>query len=109
MANLKITCSEFEAICDYLGGVVFRPTLRRARQMAAPCEFSAPDSRLCLIYPVRPLVCRLFGIVEWLPCPRGRIPTLVQDGPRIMEKYRRYPRRSFREWMREYRTDESGA
>lgn len=29
----------------------------------------------CAIYDQRPLVCRLFGAVDLLPCPRGRGPT----------------------------------
>jgi hypothetical protein len=101
MGNLAIARTEFEAIQEYLGGAIFQPTLRRAGEMAVPCEFSDPDGSRCLIYPVRPLICRLFGIVEWLPCPRNRIRTLVQDGPSVMQHYRQFERKSFREWMRE--------
>ncbi len=101
MGNLAITRTEYEAIREYLGGPLFTPTLRWQGEMAAPCEFSDPDGPRCLIYPVRPLICRLFGMVEWLPCPTGDVPTLVEDGPQIMEQYRKFERRSFREWMRE--------
>ncbi|MFO8079509.1 MAG: YkgJ family cysteine cluster protein [Armatimonadota bacterium] len=101
MGNLAITRAEFEAIREFLGGAIYQPTVRHSGRMATPCEFSDPDGPRCLIYPVRPLICRLFGVVEWLPCPRGRVPALVPDGPRIMEQYRRFERRSFREWMRE--------
>lgn len=101
VGNLRITRSEFEAIRDYLGCAIFEPTLRRAGQMLTPCEFSDPHGPRCLVYPVRPLICRLFGIVQWLPCPRGRVPTLVPDGPRIMQRYQQFPRRTFRAWMRE--------
>lgn len=100
MGNLAITRTEFEAIRDYLGGPIFHPTVRHQARMAAPCEFSDPSGPRCLIYPVRPLICRLFGIVEWLPCPAGRVPTLVPDGPQIMERYRRFERMSFRQWLR---------
>ena len=101
MGNLAITRTEYRAIREYLGGAMFQPRLRRQREMARPCEFSDPDGQRCLIYPVRPLICRLFGIVEWLPCPRGEVPTLVGDGPQIMQRYRQFERKSFREWMRE--------
>lgn len=101
IAELRIVRSEYEAIREYLGGPIFTPTIRDARQMAARCEFADPDGLKCLIYPVRPLICRLFGVVEWLPCPRGRMDVLEPDGPRIMEQYRRFERRSFREWMRQ--------
>jgi len=101
MGSLAITRTEFEAIREFLGGAIYHPTLRRSGEMAAACEFSDPDGPRCLVYPVRPLICRLFGVVEWLPCPRGRVPTLVPDGPQIMQQYRRFERKSFREWMRE--------
>lgn len=32
----------------------------------------------CTVYAVRPLVCRLWGLMEWLPCTYGCTPT---DGP----------------------------
>ena len=101
VGNLLITRTEFEAICDYLGDAIYQPTLRRAGQMAPRCEFSDPDGARCLIYPVRPLICRLFGIVDWLPCPRQRLPALVPDGARIIEQYAQFARRSFRGWMRQ--------
>jgi hypothetical protein len=108
MGNLSITRTEFEAIRDHLGVAIFQPTLRRGETMAVPCEFSDPGGPRCLVYPVRPLICRLFGIVEWLPCPRGRVPALVEDGPQIMEHYLQFERKSFRRWMRELREGGDG-
>lgn len=37
------------------------------------CEALGPDGR-CLAYDLRPLVCRLWGAVAWLPCPHGCVP-----------------------------------
>jgi hypothetical protein len=34
------------------------------------CEALGPDGR-CRAYDIRPLICRLWGAVEWLPCPWG--------------------------------------
>lgn len=34
------------------------------------CEALGPDGR-CLAYEKRPLICRIWGTVEWLPCPWG--------------------------------------
>jgi len=34
------------------------------------CDALGPDGR-CTAYGIRPLVCRLWGAVEWLPCPHG--------------------------------------
>ncbi|HCA46087.1 MAG TPA: hypothetical protein DEP45_01650 [Armatimonadetes bacterium] len=100
MGGLAITRSEFEAICEYFGGPMFMPAARAYQCMGAPCEFKERSSPRCIIYPVRPLICRLFGIVEWLPCPMGTVPTLVPDGPRVMQRYRQFERRTFREWAR---------
>ena len=101
MGNLSITRTEFEEIREFLGGAIYQPTFRRSGDMAARCEFSDPHGPRCLVYPVRPLICQLFGIVEWLPCPRDRVPRVVPDGLQIMQHYRRFEQRSFREWMRE--------
>jgi hypothetical protein len=108
MGGLAITRTEFEAICDYLGGPLFMPETRRYSSMGAPCEFKEHSGARCIIYPVRPLICRLFGIVEWLPCPMGVIPTLVPDGPRIMQRYRQFERRTFREWARNSASGDRG-
>jgi hypothetical protein len=37
------------------------------------CEALGPDGR-CMAYDLRPLVCRLWGAVSWLPCPAGCMP-----------------------------------
>jgi hypothetical protein len=34
------------------------------------CEALGPDGR-CQAYSIRPLICRLWGTVDWLPCPWG--------------------------------------
>lgn len=33
------------------------------------------ENNSCLIYPVRPLVCRLMGLTPLMPCPRGVAPS----------------------------------
>lgn len=33
----------------------------------------------CQVYDERPLVCRMFGTVEKLPCPHGRRPAVMLD------------------------------
>ncbi|MDH7570412.1 MAG: YkgJ family cysteine cluster protein, partial [Armatimonadota bacterium] len=37
------------------------------------CPFLDMESRYCALYPARPLVCRIFGLVPWFPCPEGRV------------------------------------
>lgn len=101
VGNLRITRTEFEQIREYLGGGGFFPVVREHGRMLRSCEFSDPDGPRCMIYPVRPLICRLFGLVEWLPCPLGRVPVRVEEGPNIMEQYRRFERKTYRQWLRE--------
>jgi Fe-S-cluster containining protein len=53
------------------------------------CPLYDRAARGCLVYPVRPLVCRLLGFVEWMPCPLGRDLPVLADGPRLMVEYAR--------------------
>ena len=66
-----------------------------------PCPFLEAASRRCLIYPVRPLICRLFGIVPWLPCPlaRGPEPLNPQLARAIISAYASRPRRTLWAWL----------
>lgn len=62
------------------------------------CLFLDTRARLCMIYPVRPLVCRMFGSARHLPCPLGKKPATYN--PRyVLESYTRLPRRTFQQWM----------
>lgn len=55
----------------------------------------------CLVYPARPLVCRLFGRVEWLPCPLGKGLPQIHGGVELMQTYARQRRATFSEWCAE--------
>ena len=55
----------------------------------------------CAVYPVRPLVCRLLGHVEFMPCPFGRVPSVLPDGPAIMQRYAQLDLRTLAEWFAE--------
>lgn len=98
--GLRITRAEFEAIRAHLDGGGWFPAIRPHHAMVTPCEFQHPDRPWCLVYPVRPLICRLFGLVEWLPCPRGLRPTAVPEGPQIIATYAQFERRTWRQWLR---------
>ncbi|MEV4748984.1 YkgJ family cysteine cluster protein [Streptosporangium sp. NPDC049248] len=50
--------------------------LREARSSAAaaePCAALGDDGR-CRVYEVRPLICRLWGSTEGMPCEHGCVP-----------------------------------
>jgi hypothetical protein len=49
------------------------PTLIDGQQTADHCPALSPSGR-CTVYPDRPLVCRLYGATEGLPCPFGCVP-----------------------------------
>lgn len=53
----------------------------------------------CAVYPVRPLVCRLLGHVEFMPCPLSRVPSALPDGPEIMWRYAQLERKTLAEWL----------
>lgn len=63
------------------------------------CRFRDVERGRCSVYPVRPLVCRLFGHVEWLPCPIQKIPAPAPGGPEIMRRYGEAPLRTYEEWL----------
>ncbi len=51
------------------------------------CLFYDTERRLCAIYPVRPLACRLMGHAEFFPCPIGKVERWLDDAPQIMQDY----------------------
>jgi hypothetical protein len=64
------------------------------------CPLYDRTEALCLVYPVRPLVCRLLGFVEWMPCPIGRSLPLVSDGQALLLAYAEERPRPVGEWLR---------
>jgi hypothetical protein len=62
------------------------------------CLFLDVDSRRCLVYPARPLVCRLFGQVWHLPCPIAPAPA-ERDVRELLAAYTSQPLHTFQEWM----------
>jgi ferredoxin len=102
---------EFEAIREYLAGPEGAEALRveqADKQAPYPgvddvfytaCRFRDLERGRCSIYPVRPLVCRLFGHVEWLPCPIEKIPAPVPGGREAMLRYGDAEQRTYEEWL----------
>lgn len=65
------------------------------------CRFHDVSSGLCLVYPARPLICRLFGHVDWLPCPIGKVSTAWAGGADRMRERAGEEERTWEEWERE--------
>lgn len=66
----------------------------------AMCRFRDMERGWCAIYPARPLICRLFGHVQWLPCPIDKVPRPVptEDAIALMQEYAKQERHTFEEW-----------
>jgi Fe-S-cluster containining protein len=45
---------------------------RQHKSLMDKCPYF--ENNLCIIYPVRPLLCRLMGITDLMPCPKGNRP-----------------------------------
>ena len=62
------------------------------------CLFFDVETRFCLIYPARPLICRLFGRVKHLPCPIDAVPA-DRNADHLLAVYTRQPLMTFQAWM----------
>ncbi len=99
--DVPMLSTEYQAIRQYLadeGQQIPPPPRRLSTQMMAGCRFLDRDSRWCVIYPVRPLICRLFGLVEWLPCPTGKQTMVLAEGWKLMRQYAELGPRPFTHW-----------
>ena len=65
------------------------------------CLFYDVPKHRCIVYPARPLICRMFGRVEWLPCPLEKPLPLLRDGIGLLRVYTRGRRATFPEWCTE--------
>ena len=102
--EIPVTRWEFEQAQAFLlrRRLVVAPAASTAAPgpFAPPCRFRDAAARRCRIYPVRPLICRLFGLVEWLPCPLGRWGVRVPEGIEIMGWYATLSPRPYEQWLR---------
>ena len=64
------------------------------------CRYWDRTTEGCSVYPARPLVCRLLGHVEWMPCPIEKVPKVIptQDALALMRSYAEFERHTFEEW-----------
>lgn len=115
--GVPMLAPEFEAVRDYLkspAGEEARRVELQEKELPYPgteladevfytaCRFRDVGRGRCSIYPVRPLVCRLFGHVEWLPCPIQLIPGPVPGGIEAMRRYGDATQKTYEEWLAEF-------
>jgi len=111
--GVQATRAEWRALQDYIAAA---PPAKRAEIDAVMaqdktvdlgdevtvslCRYFDMDTRTCAVYPARPLVCRLLGHVEWLPCPIENVPRPLPTplALELMRAYAREERKTFAEW-----------
>lgn len=70
---------EINAIRNYIAVNGINPVKRKDLIV---CPFRDNGAKKCLIYPVRPIVCRLMGVTKGMNCPNGN--TCEIDGKRFL-------------------------
>lgn len=116
-AGVPMLRVEFAAIQKYLestAGADARRVERQNKRVPYPgtdpevdgvfyqaCRFRDVERGRCSIYPVRPTVCRLFGHVEWLPCPIQKVAAPAPGGLAVMSRYGDAPQNSYEAWLAE--------
>ncbi len=64
------------------------------------CRYRDMEQGRCVVYSARPLVCRLLGHVEWMPCPIEKVPRPIAtpDALALVRAYAGFERKTFEEW-----------
>jgi len=111
MAGIQMTKPEFERIVAHLRTLDPRQVARVLDQdkrivwfediETEQCLFYDTTKQRCIIYSARPFICRLFGRVEWLPCPIGKDVPQLSDGIGLIQAYAEERRATFGEWFAE--------
>ena len=115
-AGVPASRSEWETLQVYLAGLseAERAAIRQVEAQdktvdlgdevtVEMCRYRDMEAGRCVVYPARPLICRLLGHVEWLPCPIEKVPKAIDtaDAVALMQSYAKFERRTFEEWEEE--------
>jgi len=69
---IPATQSEISGIREYLEDKAkVKVIANKKRHKLLDCPFRDDEAKKCLIYPVRPVICRLFGVTKDMKCPQG--------------------------------------
>lgn len=112
MDGFTVTRAEYEAVAAYLNTLpaeTVRRVLHQEKTLPWPgaedtgatvtyCRYRDTENGRCLVYPVRPTVCRLFGHTHWLPCPIEAVPSFPDDSPALWREYLSFERRTWDGW-----------
>jgi Fe-S-cluster containining protein len=107
-AGIQMTEPEFLRIVEHLRTLDPRQVTRVLEQEkmvvwfeeieSEACLFYDVPKQRCIVYPARPFVCRLFGRVEWMPCPEEKDIPHIKNGLRLTLDYAGEERATFPEW-----------
>jgi hypothetical protein len=107
-SGVQMTEPEFRRIVKHLRTLDIRQVMRVMDQEkmvvwfedveTEACLFYDVPKQRCMIYPVRPFICRLFGRVEWLPCPLEKPVPQIRNGIELLLDYAGEERATFPEW-----------
>lgn len=84
---------EVEAIRKYIKDHEIRP-----RKKSITCPFRNEEEKKCDIYPVRPIICRLFGVADMgkMGCPHGNSAAI--DGEKYIKPGEGFNVLNFVDW-----------
>jgi len=114
-AGVPATWDEWRRIQDYLRKASAEERADIARVVAQEktadlgdgvtvtmCRYRDMERGRCAVYSTRPLVCRLLGHVEWMPCPIEKVPEVIatKDALALVRAYAGFERRTFEDWER---------
>ena len=112
-ADVPASHTEWEMLQNYIAAMTVSERASLARIEAqdksvdlgdevsvSMCRYFDMTTRRCAVYTVRPLVCRLLGHVEWMPCPIEKVPHPIPtpDALALLRSYAELERRTFAEW-----------
>src|ERR1043165_10135382 len=110
-AGVKMSREEYGAVQRFIVGAPNRLHIERITRQdkrvdlgdgvsVQMCRYRDMERGSCAVYYARPLICRLLGHVEWMPCPIEKVENTVStaDALELMSAYAREDRRTFEEW-----------
>src|SRR5437016_4012157 len=110
-AGVQMSREEYGAVQQYVAGSSNRPGIetvtRQDKRMdlgygvsVLMCRYRDMELGRCSVYSARPLICRLLGHVEWMPCPIEKVEKIAStaDALELMSVYALEDRRTFEEW-----------
>lgn len=110
-AGVQLSRGEFDAVQEYAASSPNRARIELIVTQdksvdlgdgvsVTMCRYRDMEAGGCAVYPARPLICRLLGHVEWMPCPIDKVERRAStpDSLQLMRAYSLVERRTFEGW-----------